>query len=341
MFDSIIIDSRNRTGARRAPWYTRGTDVHGAMTSDEALKAGKLDFHVDLAETFWMTKERPGIYLPRSERKVTYRTDTGAALGDVSNDYRVLQNTEAFDFFDHVVGEKLAIYETVGNLHGGKVIWIYAEIPGSVKVIGDDEISRKILLSNGHDGSMAARMGLVPLRPVCENTFRMALAQMQNEFVIVHRGNLQAQVAEAREALGMAKQWYEKAGEAWKVLAATTYKPADLDRYLAALFPLPKQVSAVGEAQDRWLQVQDQILGQRKRVRELTEIGLGTDIKGVKGTLWGLFNAAVEWADYDYRGNEENRVASILFGQRADSKKKAFMLAVDLAKGKELPVAAS
>jgi serine/threonine protein kinase len=48
------------------------------------------------------------------------RTDTKAVLGVVGRRYRVFQNHEAFDFMDALVGDKLAMYETAGSLHGGK-----------------------------------------------------------------------------------------------------------------------------------------------------------------------------------------------------------------------------
>ena len=48
------------------------------------------------------------------------RTDTKAVLGVVGKRYRVFQNHEAFDFMDGLVGDKLAMYETAGSLHGGK-----------------------------------------------------------------------------------------------------------------------------------------------------------------------------------------------------------------------------
>ena len=57
------------------------------------------------------------------------RTDTKAVLGVVGRRYRVFQNHEAFDFMDGLVGDKLAMYETAGSLHGGKRVWMMASIP--------------------------------------------------------------------------------------------------------------------------------------------------------------------------------------------------------------------
>ena len=54
------------------------------------------------------------------------RTDTRAVIGVVGKRYRVFQNREAFDFMDALVGDKLAMYETAGSLHGGRRVWMLA-----------------------------------------------------------------------------------------------------------------------------------------------------------------------------------------------------------------------
>ena len=62
----------------------------------------------------------------------------------------------------------------------------------------------------------------------------------------------------------------------------------------------------------------------------LYEGGKGTELKGVKGTLWGAFNAVTEYTDYFNGKKNEKRAESTLFGSGAKIKTLAFDKAVEL-----------
>ncbi|MFR1445981.1 DUF932 domain-containing protein, partial [Acinetobacter baumannii] len=65
----------------------------------------------------------------------TYRPDTNAILGDrLGKDYEVVQNIDAFSFFDAIVGGEGIQYETAGALGKGEKIFITAKLPGYIKV---------------------------------------------------------------------------------------------------------------------------------------------------------------------------------------------------------------
>ncbi|NVM62121.1 hypothetical protein FHW88_000397 [Mucilaginibacter sp. SG538B] len=65
----------------------------------------------------------------------TVRTDTEQPLGVVGKDYEVVQNVDAFSFFDSIVGGKDGIlYEIAGALgKNGERIFITAKLPDILK----------------------------------------------------------------------------------------------------------------------------------------------------------------------------------------------------------------
>ena len=57
-------------------------------------------------------------------------------LGIVGERYRIVQNREAFQFVDQLLGSSLH-FETAGSLGGGRRVWVLATLPEHVKVGGD------------------------------------------------------------------------------------------------------------------------------------------------------------------------------------------------------------
>ena len=71
---------------------------------------------------------------------------------------------------------------------------------------------------------------------------------------------------------------------------------------------------------------------------ELMETGAGTSIPGVKGTLWGVYNALTEFSDHVKRvritegsNNQEARFVNALFGTGATFKADAYRDLIKLA----------
>jgi hypothetical protein len=64
-----------------------------------------------------------------------------------------------------------------------------------------------------------------------------------------------------------------------------------------------------------------QLNGQQRRILEscfrLFEEGRGADLPGVRGTLWGAYNAVTEYLAYERGKGQDTRLASLWFGDSA------------------------
>jgi len=106
-------------------WHGLGQVVSDYPTSTEAIKHAGLDYTVEKRRLFTYDNENNvanediDIVMPEIEVPnfyATMRTDTEQVLGVVGKDYEVIQNVDAFSFFDAIVGGDGILYETAGAL---------------------------------------------------------------------------------------------------------------------------------------------------------------------------------------------------------------------------------
>jgi phage/plasmid-like protein (TIGR03299 family) len=260
------------------------------------------------------------------DRYVVCRTDRldekeGGQLAVVGKDFTPLQNREAFGFLDPVVGEGGAVYHTAGSLRGGRRIWMLAKLPGYLRVIGDDVAEKFVLLSNGHDGTAAVRIGLTPIRVVCMNTLSIALRGMGG-LSIPHYPDVAKRVSRAHELLGIVNETLGSAETTMQQMARTPINTGRLKNFHEQIDP----ISGDDEL------ARDRAQLRHTRWAELFEAGDGNSLPGVHGTLWAAYNGVTQWVDRDsYTTRNKEPLNTIWFGQGERIKRRAFDIAAQLA----------
>lgn len=313
---------------REVPWHGLGKILDTPPTSEEAIVAAGLDWTVEERTVFWKSKINADKLVQMPSRKVLVRSTDEMPLSLVSNDYVVLQNTKAFGFFDAVVSAGLADYETAGSLNDGKKIWILAKVRKEVTVGKNDVLRRYVLLCNGHDGNTGILIQPTHIRVVCQNTLMASLATGMVHR-IYHRGDLKQQLDQAQEIIGFTEKRFVEMETTF--LGYKNFQPTPEQRaeYLRILIPDVGQ-----EASDR---LKLMVAAERDQVLKLLEDGKSNDIAGFdRGTLWALYNAAVEYADW-YMGKRAKDVGNFqLFGRGAAFKLRALDLATKMLKGEPM-----
>lgn len=223
---------------RQVPWHGLGTMVTEAPTSADALHLAGLDWTVDQTPVY----TDAGIEIPGY--KANRRSSDNSILGIVSDRYRIVQNTEAFEFTDAIVGETengVVKYETAGSLNGGKKIWLLAKMP--TQKILDDDVEPYMCFSNTHDGSGAIRICMTPIRVVCANTLSMALNTAKRQWSTKHMGDMQSKLEEAKLCLQLADKYMRGLDEEADRLANATLYREQIDEILNELFPVEDDAS--------------------------------------------------------------------------------------------------
>ena len=164
-------------------------------------------------------------------------------LGVVTDRYKVIQNREAFAFTDALLGEGVR-YETAGSLQGGRKVWLLAHMPHEYIITGE-RISPYLLFSNTHDGSGAIKVALTPIRVVCNNTLNLALSTAKRSWSMIHTGDIQSKMKEARDTLFMAGQYMDSLGKEFEALRMKKLSDKAVLDYIEILLPLEDDATPI------------------------------------------------------------------------------------------------
>jgi len=297
-------------------------------TAQEAVRAYGLDWKVDLVPLQALI-DPSGQIPPRPVKtaRAVVRLDTNEPLSVVGRRYRPIQNAEAFQIFDPVIGKLGASYEAAGSCDGGRRVWVQAKLPGGMWITKDDEVERFLLLHLLHGGGCLQVLD-TPIRVWCRNTLLRALEEGKHRAVrICHRGDIPSQVQEAERLLECSLRSFEVFEREAQAFAARMIRKETLDAYFRSLVPDPKE----GDP--------SRAKAIRETLVQLFETGKGNTLPSVRGTLWAALNGVVEWIDHErptHGGQraaaspDQNRWKSAQFGSGAVIKARAWSEALAL-----------
>ena len=260
---------------REKPWHGLGTVVHEAVTSREALTLAGLD---------WEVRQEPIIYKGQdSGYFMNIRSTDDKVLGVVGSRYKPVQNVDAFDFVDGLIGEGVT-YETAGSLNSGKRIWLLAKMP-DVRIL-DEVVEPFMCLTNSHDGFGSLKVCMTPVRVACQNTLNLALRSAKRSWNGRHTGSIESKMAAAKQTLGLAREYMSSLSETAEELYKIKVSPKDFSILQEKLFPITEDMTKRKE--------ESQIL-LREQLKYAWEID---DLGNIKGTGWGFINAVADMSTH-------------------------------------------
>lgn len=276
------------------PWHFTETGrtgqtvvVEHAPRAEEAIKLAQLDWEVNLEPVF--TKTAAGTFREVPERFAIVRDQDEKSLGVVSSMYHPLQNREAFQFLDNLADEGLE-YETAGSLRGGETVFVTAKLPREILIGGVDAHELYLFVRNSHNGRHAVRVGVTPIRVVCQNTMNLAMNNMKRSWSCPHVGTMQGRLQDARAALDLTWAYVDMFEQTAEELVSTPLSDLDFEMFLEECLKTDLIGPKAKEAADAGitgLYHNSETIGQ------------------FKGTAWGALNAVGEYFDW-YRESTSN-----------------------------------
>lgn len=232
---------------RETPWHGLGIKVNAAPDSREALIAAGLDWDV-IQEPIYtdQRKQIPGY-------RVNVRESDRRVLGVVSERYKIVQNRDAFAFTDDLLGKGVR-YETAGSLQNGRKVWLLARMPHEYIVMGE-QVAPYLIFFNSHDGTGAIKVAMTPIRVVCQNTLNLALHTAKRSWSMIHTGNIQDKMREARDTLLLAENYMDNLGKEVEVLRKKELTDRQVMDYIDILLPIkegstPQQIRNMKRLQE-------------------------------------------------------------------------------------------
>ncbi len=270
--------------------------------------------------------EVPGFY-------ATIRSDTEQALGVVGNDYEVVQNVNAFSFFDTILGSRKGIlYETAGALGKGERIFITAKLPGYIKVGRDDLIGQYLFLTTSHDGLGSITIAFTPVRVVCQNSLNAALKNSSNSVKIRHTASAAEKLKGAQEILGRSMLLAVELEAVYNRWARVKITDREVKRLLQMVMAPNKEVlQSLEEGRQEELSAT-----YNNMVSSVMEYALTSPTQQevtTKGTLFGAYNAVTGYFQNvrNYK-DKEAKFKSIMYGTGLQKSQAAFDLCAGFAK---------
>ena len=312
-------------------WHGLGQIVEGYPTSTEAIKFAGLDYEVSKEEIYTSNFNSDGQRMDYTNRVKTHlatmRKDTGDVLGIVGKDYEIVQNKDAFTFFDSIVDGEGILYETAGALGKGERIFITAKLPNYIRVGKDDLIEQYLFLTTSHDGYGSISAAFTPMRIVCNNTLNAALRNQSNSIKIRHTANAKERLAQAHHLMGISNKLsseLEIIFNNWSKVKITDPEVKKLIQL--ALVPNKEVFKNIQEGKE------DELSTCFKNMCDTAyEYALSNPTQQqptTMGTLFGAYNAVTGYFQNvrTYKNNEA-KLKSLLLGGTAQVKsQKAFTL---------------
>ena len=340
------------------PWAI-GKDVSDCATAQDVMKKAGLDWSVQKCELVGKMPFRIGsnnelgedafvhdgnIYRECANAYATYRTDCNYPLGIVKDKYEVVQNMDAFNFFNNAIGEGKAIWDKAACLNMGEKVYVSAKLPVQTSVGKDDVIDNYLVFSNGHAGNSSVDIMITPIRVICTNMLNGALDKAACHIRLRHTKSVKEKLELGAQVLKIACEHAIDAQELYRHLATIKMTDDQVAEYICKLQLTPAEIAKLNEVDpnhgykrliSRDYHLIDAVEISTRKSNQLYNMmdyyidGIGQ--KDICGTAWGAYNAITGFYCNVANLEGEKRMNSLVWGSANNNMNKALNEAIAYA----------
>ena len=276
--------------ADRPAWHGLGTVTQGARTAKQVIRAvPQFKKPVVTAPVFMQLGRQ---MVPIEDRVATYRMGSKVALGIVSTDYELIQDTDGLLTMEAVVNAaRRSSFVTAGLLGKGERAFASIDLSRVVdlRIKRDPSRTETHLFGTwAHDGTSALRIGLWGNRVECQNMLNMALSSAEGSGMLVsirHTGDVADNLDEARRVLGFAEKVARQYAARMNALAEVPVTKRQFKGFVELLVPIPEDMERKGSRED----TRDLLIGLYAHSKTLV---------GVPDSAYRAYQTVAEYADH-------------------------------------------
>ena len=330
--------------ANGLPWASGiGTKVVNCESSQEVMEKAGLNFTVDkcelvarmpfslygnndVSETMGDFVHDGNIYRDCPNAFGTYRTDKNIPLGIVKSKYEVVQNSEAFKFFDDAIGPGKAQWQYAGAFGYGQKVFVTAKLP-TTTIVGNEPVENYLVFSNSHDGSSSINILFTPIRVFCTNCLASAFENADSYIRIRHTRSAGERLERGSEVLRIACEHAATSQQLYEALTKINMSDDEVRNYLVRLMLNDGELQALlnYDAKNGAIKLlrNDYLTKESTGIstRKINMIGSMYDyyFNGVAqdkivGNAWGAYNAVTGYYSNVANLKGEKRMDSLLYG---------------------------
>ena len=325
--------------AGETPWHGLGQPITNDLTPAQMMDASGCNWEVQLNSNCYPADHPTHASEPIENSHFIERVSDGEILGHyVAGDYKPVQNSELFNFFEEFTSNGSMYLHTAGSLFGGQKVWCMATTNEGFTLGKDDLVVNNLLFTISHTGKHSNSALNTPVRVVCANTMRLAMQSSDDIIKHNHRAVFDAEALKV--ALGVSSQNFGELEELAKAMAKRTLSGEEEISYFRAIFGGKERTDDAGkvvqsegvrkamayfrgqefnpqnaarkETKDAEIaklkeQVEALMAGKSVDTIEMdselvseksTDVNMGWNKESAEGTLWGAFNTVTYMTDH-------------------------------------------
>lgn len=292
------------------------TDVSEARTISDVLDIADLNWDVALRDLYFNRDDDGGLAEVPDQFAVV--RDHTTPLGVVGQRYTPIQNREAFNPLLHLEAEGfIAGYEQAGMLGDGQKVFVIARLAEEMTL--RDKHHGRLLFTTTHDGSGAFTVRAMVQRLFCSNQIpNLSRHSASLGISIRHTHSSQERVRSVKHRVMAEMKWITEYEEKYAQMLDIPASQGTTLAFVDMIAPIP-QGPKVTERMVR---------AGEKRQRDILGRINGPTNHNIHGTVAAMFQGAVEYSDFDARGNNAER---ILLGRDLEFKARAWNAAKEFS----------